>query len=65
MNEKMPKVFTAILIGRMVIAVIFRECYLRLIMAQATSILGVPLMCHRAFLVLNIASSIWGKYKEQ
>ncbi|MGJ8716215.1 MAG: Nramp family divalent metal transporter [Maribacter stanieri] len=64
MNEKMPKVFTAIiLLAGMVIAVFFRgNVIYALIMAQASSILGVPLIAIGLFLVLN-SKSIMGKYK--
>ncbi|MBD0777588.1 Nramp family divalent metal transporter [Maribacter sp. ANRC-HE7] len=64
MNEKMPKVFTAvILLAGMVIAVFFRgNVIYALIMAQASSILGVPLIAMGLFLVLN-NKSIMGKYK--
>lgn len=64
MNEKMPKVFTAIiLLAGMVIAVFFRgDVIYALIMAQASSILGVPLIAIGLFLVLN-SKSIMGKYK--
>ena len=64
MNEKMPKVFTAvILLAGMVIAVFFRgNVIYALIMAQASSILGVPLIAIGLFLVLN-NKSIMGKYK--
>ncbi|MCM4172786.1 divalent metal cation transporter [Arenibacter sp. TNZ] len=64
MNEKMPKVFTAIiLIAGMVIAVFFRgNVIYALIMAQASSILGVPLIAIGLFLVLN-SKSIMGKYR--
>ncbi|WP_036156587.1 Nramp family divalent metal transporter [Maribacter forsetii] len=64
MNQKMPKVFTAIiLLAGMVIAVFFRgNVIYALIMAQASSILGVPLIAIGLFLVLN-SKSIMGKYK--
>lgn len=63
MDEKMPKVFTTIilLIG-MIIAVFFRENIVySLIMAQASSILGVPLIAIGLFLVLN-NKKIMGEY---
>ena len=64
MNEKMPKVFTVIiLLAGMIIAVFFRgNVIYALIMAQASSILGVPLIAIGLFLVLN-SKSIMGKYK--
>ncbi|WP_324025389.1 Nramp family divalent metal transporter [Maribacter sp. BPC-D8] len=64
MNEKMPKVFTAIiLLAGMIIAVFFSgNVIYALIMAQASSILGVPLIAIGLFLVLN-SKSIMGKYK--
>jgi manganese transport protein len=55
MNEKMPKVFTtiALLLG-MVIAVFFRgDVIYALILAQASSILAVPLIAFGMFLILN------------
>ncbi|MCA1760019.1 MAG: hypothetical protein LC658_09640 [Bacteroidales bacterium] len=55
MNDKMPKVFTtiALLLG-MVIAVFFRgDVIYALILAQASSILAVPLIAFGMFLILN------------
>lgn len=64
MNEKMPKVFTAvILLAGMVIAVFFKgNVIYALIMAQASSILSVPLIAIGLFLVLN-NKSIMGNYR--
>jgi len=64
MDEKMPKVFTSIiLLAGMVIAVFFKgNVIYALIMAQASSILGVPLIAIGLVLVLN-SKSIMGKYK--
>ncbi|MCK0147204.1 Nramp family divalent metal transporter [Arenibacter sp. F26102] len=64
MNEKMPKVFTAvILLAGMVIAVFFKgNVIYALIMAQASSILGVPLIAIGLFLVLN-NKDIMGRYR--
>ncbi len=55
MNEKMPKVFTAvILLLGMVVAVFFKgDVIYALIMAQASSILSVPLIAIGLFLILN------------
>ncbi len=55
MNEKMPKIFTAIiLILGMVIALFFRgNVVYALIMAQASSIMAVPLIAIGLFLILN------------
>ena len=64
MNEKMPKIFTAIIlfIG-MVIAVFFRgNVIYALIMAQASSILAVPLIALGMYLILN-NKKVMGKYK--
>lgn len=64
MNEKMPKLFTAvILLAGMVIAVFFKgNVIYALIMAQASSILSVPLIAIGLFLVLN-NKSIMGNYR--
>ncbi len=55
MNEKMPKIFTTIiLLLGMVIALFFRgNIVYALIMAQASSILAVPLIALGIFLILN------------
>ena len=55
MNEKMPRLFTIlILLLGMVIAVFFKgDVIYALIMAQASSILSVPLIAIGLFLVLN------------
>ncbi|MEO9893473.1 Nramp family divalent metal transporter [Aurantibacter sp.] len=64
MNEKMPKIFTTtILLVGMVIAVFFKgNVIYALIMAQASSMLGVPLIAIGLFLVVN-NKSIMGEYK--
>ncbi len=64
MNEKMPKVFTVIiLLLGMVIAVFFKgDVIYALIMAQASSILAVPLIALGLFLVLN-NKQMMGKLK--
>lgn len=64
MNEKMPKVFTAIiLILGMLIAVFFRgDVIYALILAQASTILGVPFIAGGMYLVLN-NKEIMGKYR--
>ncbi|MCF6333337.1 MAG: divalent metal cation transporter, partial [Draconibacterium sp.] len=64
MNEKMPRIFTAIIlfIG-MLIAVFFRgNVIYALIMAQASSILAVPLIAFGMYLILN-NKKVMGKYK--
>jgi manganese transport protein len=63
MNEKMPRIFTvAILLIGMLIAVFFKgNLVYALIMAQASSIIGVPLIAISILLVLN-NKSIMGKY---
>jgi len=63
MNEKMPRIFTiAILIIGMLIAVFFKgNLVYALIMAQASSIIGVPLIAIAILLVLN-NKGIMGKY---
>jgi Mn2+/Fe2+ NRAMP family transporter len=63
MNEKMPKIFTSVilLIG-MLIAVFFRgNVIYALIMAQASSILAVPLIALGMFMILN-NKKVMGKY---
>ena len=64
MNEKMPKIFTSvILILGMLIAVFFKgNIIYTLIMAQASSILAVPLIALGMFLILN-NKKVMGKYK--
>ncbi|MEQ6119805.1 Nramp family divalent metal transporter [Reichenbachiella sp. MALMAid0571] len=63
MDEKMPKVFTTvILLMGMSIAVFFNgNVIYALIMAQASSILGVPLIAIGLFLVLN-NKAVMGRY---
>ncbi|MBN1338449.1 MAG: Nramp family divalent metal transporter [Bacteroidales bacterium] len=64
MNEKMPKIFTtiALLLG-MVIAVFFRgNIIYTLILAQASSILGVPLIALGMFLILN-NKKVMGRFR--
>ncbi len=64
MNEKMPRIFTAVilLIG-MLVAVFFRgNVIYALIIAQASSILAVPLIALGMFLILN-NKKVMGKYK--
>ncbi len=64
MNEKIPRIFTAIIlfIG-MLIAVFFRgNVIYALIMAQASSMLAVPLIALGMFLILN-NKKVMGKYK--
>ena len=55
MNEKMPRIFTvAILLIGMSVAVFFKgNLVFALIMAQASSIIGVPLIAIAILLVLN------------
>lgn len=64
MNEKMPRIFTSIiLVLGMLIAVFFRgNVIYALIMAQASSILAVPLIAIGMYLILN-DKKIMGKYK--
>lgn len=64
MNEKMPKLFTSIaLLAGMIVAVFFRgNAIYALIMAQAASILAVPLIVLGVFLILN-NKKIMGRYK--
>jgi manganese transport protein len=64
MNERMPKIFTtiALLLG-MVIAVFFRgNIIYTLILAQASSILAVPLIALGMFLILN-NKKVMGKFR--
>lgn len=63
MDEKMPKIFTSlILLTGMLIAVFFRgNVIYALIMAQASSILAVPLIALGMFLILN-NKKVMGKY---
>lgn len=64
MNDKTPKVFTVLImmIG-MIVAVFFRgDIIYALIMAQASTILAVPLIALGLFLVLN-NKSIMGTYR--
>ena len=55
MNEKMPKIFTAvILVLGMVVAMFFKgNIIYALVMAQASSIFAVPLIAIGIFLILN------------
>jgi manganese transport protein len=64
MNDKMPKIFTTvILLVGMLIAVFFRgNVIYALIMAQASSILAVPLVALGMFLILN-NKKVMGAYK--
>jgi manganese transport protein len=64
MNEKMPKVFTAIiLLLGMVIAVMFRgDAVYALILASAASIFAVPLIAIGIFLVVN-SKELMGKFR--
>jgi Mn2+/Fe2+ NRAMP family transporter len=64
MNEKMPKVFTtAILLLGMLIAVFFSgDVIYALILAQASSILAVPLIAVGMYLVLN-NKSVMGEFR--
>ncbi|NOY37317.1 MAG: divalent metal cation transporter [Chlorobi bacterium] len=64
MNDKMPKVFTLIiLLLGMSIAVFFRgNVIYALIMAQASSIFGVPLIAIGLFLLLN-NKKVMGKFR--
>jgi manganese transport protein len=64
MNEKMPKIFSMIiLITGMLVAVFLRgNVIYALIMAQASSILAVPLIGLGLFLVAN-SKEIMGKYR--
>lgn len=64
MNEKMPKIFTSvILLAGMLIAVFFRgNVIYALIMAQASSILAVPLIAIGMYMIMN-NKKVMGKYK--
>lgn len=64
MNEKMPKVFTCvILLLGMLVAVFFRgDVIYALIMAQTASILAVPLIAVGMYLILN-SKKIMGKFR--
>ncbi len=64
MNEKMPKVFTAIiLILGMLIAVFFRgDVIYALIIAQASTIMSVPLIAIGMYLILN-NREVMGKFR--
>lgn len=64
MNEKMPKIFTSvILIIGMLVAVLFQgNVIYALIMAQASSILAVPLIALGMFMILN-NKKVMGIYK--
>jgi Mn2+/Fe2+ NRAMP family transporter len=63
MNDKMPKIFTSIiLVVGMLVAVFFKgNIIYALIMAQASSLLGVPLIAIGIFLIAN-NKQIMGKY---
>ena len=64
MNDKMPKIFTSVilLIG-MLVAVFFRgNVIYALIMAQASSMMAVPIIAIGLFLILN-NKKVMGKYK--
>lgn len=64
MNQKMPKVFTAvILVLGMLVAVFFRgDVIYALILAQASTILAVPFIAGGMYLVLN-NRKIMGKFR--
>lgn len=64
MNDKMPKIFTAIiLIVGMLVAIFFRgNVIYALIMAQASSMMAVPLIAIGLLLILN-NKKVMGKYK--
>ncbi|MCK0147166.1 Nramp family divalent metal transporter [Arenibacter sp. F26102] len=64
MNQKMPKVFTAIiLILGMLVAVFFRgDVIYALILAQASTILAVPFIAGGMYLILN-NRKIMGKFR--
>ncbi len=64
MNEKMPKVFTCvILLLGMLIAVFFRgDVIYALVMAQAASIVAVPLIAIGMYLILN-SKEVMGKFR--
>ncbi|MCF6268947.1 MAG: Nramp family divalent metal transporter [Melioribacteraceae bacterium] len=63
MNDKMPKIFTSvILITGMLIAVFFKgNIIYALIMAQASSLFGVPLIAVGIFLITN-NKAVMGEY---
>lgn len=63
MNDKMPKIFTSvILVVGMLVAVFFKgNIIYALIMAQASSVLGVPLIALGIFLIAN-NKKIMGKH---
>jgi Mn2+/Fe2+ NRAMP family transporter len=64
MNEKMPKIFTAIiLVLGMLVALFFKgDVIYALILAQASSILAVPLIAIGMYLILN-NKNVMGKFK--
>lgn len=64
MNEKWPKIFTAvILLAGMTIAIFFRgDIIYALIMAQASSIFAVPLIAAGMFMMLN-NKKVMGEYR--
>ena len=64
MNDKMPKIFTSvILLTGMLVAVFFRgNVIYALIMAQASSMMAVPIIAIGLFLILN-NKKVMGKYK--
>ncbi len=64
MNQKMPKIFTSvILLVGMLIAVFFRgNAVYALILAQASSILAVPLIAIGLFLIVNSKKAM-GKFR--
>lgn len=64
MNEKMPRIFTAvILVLGMLIAVFFRgDVIYALIIAQASTIMSVPLIAVGMYLILN-NKQIMGKFR--
>lgn len=64
MNEKMPKIFTSvILLTGMLVAVFFRgNVIYALIMAQASSMMAVPIIAVGLFLILN-SKKVMGIYK--
>ena len=64
MNEKMPKIFTTvILLVGMLVAVFFKgNAVYALILAQASSILAVPLIAIGIFLIVN-SKKVMGEFK--
>jgi manganese transport protein len=64
MNDRMPKIFIiSILLIGMLVAVFFRgNVIYALIMAQASSMLAVPLIAIGLFLILN-NKKVMGKYR--